>query len=69
MVPCKVDYALVDSKGSNRTRNLIYLMSRFVSLETWLSANMMIWELCIPNKLGTNTTPQSGMGSGKSSYS
>ena len=34
MVPCKVDDALVDSKGSNRTCNLVYLMWRVVSLQT-----------------------------------
>ena len=33
MVPCKVDYALVDSKGPNRTSNWKYLMCRFVSLQ------------------------------------
>ena len=39
MVPCKGDCPLVDSKGSNRTRNLIYLMSNLVSLEILFSAN------------------------------
>ena len=40
VVPCKVDYALVDSKCSNRTRNLVYLVSRFVSSESLLSRFM-----------------------------
>ena len=34
MVPCKMHYALVDSKGSNCTRDLVYLLSRFISLGT-----------------------------------
>lgn len=32
MVPCKVDYSLIDPKGPNRTCNLIDLLWRFVSL-------------------------------------
>ena len=45
MVPCKVDYPLVDSKGSNRTRNLVYLTSQFVSLGTMLSTHSGSMEL------------------------
>ena len=46
MVPCKVDYALVDSKCSNRTRNLVYLMSKLVSSESLLSRNSRFMEEC-----------------------
>lgn len=46
MVSCKVDYALVDSKGSNRPRYLVYLMLKFVSSESLLSRNSRFMEVC-----------------------